>query len=37
VPMTVFVDSAGIVRAVHQGPMTAGTLDRGLATILRAR
>jgi peroxiredoxin len=36
VPTTVFVDSAGIVRAVHPGPMTTGTLNRGLATILRA-
>jgi peroxiredoxin len=36
VPMTVFVDSAGIVRAVHPGPLTTGTLNRGLATILRA-
>jgi peroxiredoxin len=36
VPMTVFVDSAGIVRAVNPGPMTTATLNRGLAAILRA-
>jgi peroxiredoxin len=36
VPMTVFVDSTGIVRAVHPGPMTTETLHRGLAAILRA-
>jgi peroxiredoxin len=35
-PTTVFVDSGGIVRAVHPGPMTTGTLNRGLATILQA-
>lgn len=35
VPMTVFVDSDGIVRAVHPGPMTTETLNRGLAAILR--
>jgi peroxiredoxin len=35
VPLTVFVDSAGIVRAVHPGPMTTETLNRGLAAILK--
>lgn len=35
VPMTVFVDTAGIVAAVHTGPMTSETLDRGLTSILR--
>ena len=35
VPMTVFVDATGVVAAVHTGPMTPETLDRGLAAILR--
>ena len=34
VPTTVFVDSSGIVRAVHPGPISAAALARGLGTIL---
>src|SRR2546425_7288697 len=34
VPSTVFVDSSGVVRAVHSGPMTRESLDQDLATIL---
>ncbi|HYU01900.1 MAG TPA: redoxin family protein [Gemmatimonadales bacterium] len=34
VPSTVFVDSSGVVRAVHSGPMTHESLDQDLATIL---
>jgi len=30
----VFVDSSGVVRAVHSGPMTHESLDQDLATIL---
>ena len=33
-PTTVFVDSSGIVRAVHPGPISAAALARGLGTIL---
>lgn len=34
VPTTVFIDSAGIVRGLHPGPITRGALDRGLEAIL---
>ena len=34
VPSTVFVDSSGVVRAVHSGPMTRQSLDQDLATII---
>jgi len=34
VPSTVFVDSSGVVRAVHSGPMTHESLDQDLTTIL---
>ena len=33
-PTTVFIDSGGVVRAVHRGPISREELDRGLATIL---
>jgi thiol-disulfide isomerase/thioredoxin len=33
-PTTVFVDSAGLVRTVHSGPLTATALELGLGTIL---
>ena len=33
-PTTVFVDSAGIVRATHPGPISAAALERGLERIL---
>lgn len=34
VPTTVFVDSAGIVRGLHPGPISRASLDRGLQAIL---
>jgi cytochrome c biogenesis protein CcmG/thiol:disulfide interchange protein DsbE len=37
VPTTVFVDTAGIVRAIHPGPLTSEALARGLGSILPAR
>lgn len=33
-PTTVFVDSGGVVRTLHSGPLTVGALERGLGTIL---
>ena len=36
-PTSVFVDSAGIVRLVQQGPLSDDDLARGLAAILPAR
>ena len=33
-PTTVFVDSGGMVRIVHSGPLTADALELGLGTIL---
>ena len=33
-PTTVFVDTAGVVRLVNVGPITASELDRGVALIL---
>jgi len=33
-PTTVFVDSGGMVRTVHSGPLTVHALERGLGTIL---
>jgi peroxiredoxin len=35
-PTTVFVDTAGVIRSVHMGPITSAELARGLATILPA-
>ena len=32
-PTTVFIDSGGVVRGVHRGPITGEELDRGVATI----
>jgi peroxiredoxin len=37
VPTTVFVDTAGVVRVIHPGPLTAEALARGLSAILPAR
>ncbi len=37
VPTSVFIDSQGIVRLVNPGPITSGTIQRGLAEILPAR
>lgn len=36
VPMTVFVDTGGVVAAVHTGPMSGQVLDRGLGLIVRS-
>jgi thiol-disulfide isomerase/thioredoxin len=36
IPTTVFVDTAGVVRLLHQGPLTPAALARGLALILPA-
>lgn len=36
VPTTVFVDTAGVVRLLHQGPLTPAALARGLTLILPA-
>ena len=33
-PTTVFIDSGGVVRTVHRGPISRQELDRGLASIL---
>lgn len=33
-PTTVFIDTAGVIRQINWGPLPAGELDRGLATIL---
>jgi thiol-disulfide isomerase/thioredoxin len=35
-PTTVFIDSGGIVRTVHRGPIGRAGLDSGIATILRS-
>jgi len=37
IPATVFIDTAGIVRRVHQGPITPEALAAGLELILPAR
>ncbi|TMB66696.1 MAG: TlpA family protein disulfide reductase [Chloroflexi bacterium] len=37
VPTSVFIDAQGIVRLVNPGPITSGTIQRGLAEILPAR
>jgi len=34
VPTTVFVDTGGVVRRIHPGPLTAETLAQGLRDIL---
>ncbi len=34
-PVTIFVDSAGVIRRVHAGPIQPGELDAGLGEILR--
>ena len=35
-PTTYFVDTLGVVRGVHPGPLTRGALENGLALILPA-
>lgn len=35
-PTTYFVDTLGLVRGVHPGPLTSGALQKGLALILPA-
>ena len=37
VPTTVFVDTAGVVRVIHPGPLTSEALAEGLSAILPAR
>ena len=37
VPTTVFVDTAGVVRAMNPGPLTSEALARGLDSILPGR
>ena len=34
VPTTVFIDTTGVVRIIHPGPLTTEALGRGLAEIL---
>ena len=36
-PTTVFIDSSGIIRDVHSGPISREQLARGVATIVPAR
>lgn len=36
IPTTVFVDTAGVVRLLHRGPLTPAALARGLTLILPA-
>jgi hypothetical protein len=33
-PTTYFIDSLGVVRGVHAGPLTSPALEKGLALIL---
>lgn len=35
-PTTVFIDSGGVVRAIHRGPLGREEMDRGIAAILPA-
>ena len=34
-PMTVFIDSAGVIRRVNTGPISPAALDSGVAEIMR--
>ena len=36
-PTTVFVDTAGVIRRIHRGPISREELDRGAALILPSR
>ena len=36
-PMTVFIDTSGVVHRVHRGPISREELDRGVAAILPPR
>jgi len=36
-PTTVFIDSAGVIREIHPGPIDREALDSGVARILPAR
>jgi|SRR5687767_14506114 len=36
-PTTVFIDSAGTIKQIHMGPISAEELDRGVAAILPPR
>jgi peroxiredoxin len=35
IPTSVFIDSAGVIRFIHSGPVSSSALDRGLGQILR--
>lgn len=35
-PTSIFIDRAGIVRAIHPGPMSREALDQGVAEIVRS-
>jgi thiol-disulfide isomerase/thioredoxin len=37
VPTTIFIDSAGVVQMINQGPVNTAALERGLAEILPGR
>jgi peroxiredoxin len=37
IPTSVFVDTLGIVRMVHRGPIPTDAMRRGLAMILQAQ
>jgi thiol-disulfide isomerase/thioredoxin len=36
-PTTVFIDSGGVVREIHRGPISLEQLNNGIATILPPR
>jgi thiol-disulfide isomerase/thioredoxin len=36
-PTTVFVDTGGVIRAIHRGPLDRAGLDSGIASILPPR
>lgn len=36
-PMTVFIDSAGVIRRVHTGPISGPELDAGVALLFTSR
>lgn len=36
-PTTAFIDSAGVLQAIHRGPINHDDLERGIATILPRR
>ena len=36
-PTTIFIDSSGVIRGIHRGPIDRAALDSGLATIVAPR